>query len=68
MEIPYKDIRRLLDIRLKQIEDDALEFQDANLEYRKIQDMKSSIGEILIMQKNPKEDLPAVGEVFTKEK
>ncbi|MCD6435870.1 MAG: hypothetical protein J7L15_05730 [Clostridiales bacterium] len=63
MNIPYKDIRRLLDIRLKQIQEDALEFEDANLEHQQIEIIKSAIGKILIMHKNPTIDLPAVGEV-----
>lgn len=63
MEIDYKEIRVLLDIRLKQIEQDALEFRCANLEYQKIQEMKNSIGEILIMQNRPLNETPAVGKV-----
>lgn len=63
MEIDYKEIRALLDIRLKQIEQDALEFRCSNLEYQKIQEMKNSIGEILIMQNRPLNETPAIGKV-----
>ncbi len=66
MTIPYTDIRRILDIRLKQIHDDALEYEDANLEYRKIMEMKKSIGEILISQRKPFTDSPCVGEAELK--
>ncbi len=51
MQIDYLKLRTLLDIRLKQIEQDSLVYEDLNREYIEINNMKKSIDEILVSQK-----------------
>lgn len=63
MEIDYKDMRTLLELRIKQIDQAALELHDANVEYQNLVVINKCIGQILCAYKKPFPDTPAVGEV-----
>ena len=72
MTLDYVGIRELIDIRLKQIDDDSKEFVLANIEWKALQEMKKQIGVVLVSARDNTRgeifDVPAVGEIQEKEK
>jgi hypothetical protein len=56
MELNYTDMARLIDIRMKQIHDAALEIDYFNKEFIELQKMRDSITELILLERyNPEE-------------
>ncbi len=64
MELDYKNFREMLQIRKKQIQDDALVYEMSNLEDRMIDELVKSLNVIIVAEKYPPEEVPAVGEIL----
>jgi hypothetical protein len=56
MKIDYKEMARLVDIRMKQIYDASLEIDYFNKEYNELQKIRDSLTELILLERKNWED------------
>lgn len=57
MEINYKQMSELIDIRMKQISDASLEYEYFNQEFNKLQKIRNEISQLLILERKNWKDM-----------
>jgi len=64
MQLDYRNLDKLVQIRQKQIEDKALERDYFNAEYQALEEIKQQLATLLILERKPEEmfvEVPCVG-------
>ena len=60
MEIDYKEFARLVDIRLKQIDEISKESFYFNKEYRELKNLRDASTELILLERNLQQEYDAV--------